>query len=109
MTTQYIETPQAELVHYVTAKGALNSFVKALAIEFASKGVCINMVSPSFMDTDLVADVPNKIKMLIEAKTPLKRLCTVNDVAGAISFLLSDKSNFITGETIRVNGGQVMV
>ena len=47
--------------------------------------------------------------MLIEAKTPLKRLCTTKDVSNAISFLASSESSFITGETIRLNGGQVMI
>jgi 3-oxoacyl-[acyl-carrier protein] reductase len=80
-----------------------------LAIEFAGRGINVNMVSPSMIDTDLLADIPKKVKMLTEAKTPLKRLCTPEDVAEAVSFLMSDKSNFITGETIRVNGGQVMI
>ena len=109
LTTQYIESPNAELLHYITAKAAVQGFVKALAIEYAPKGININMVSPSMTDTELVADVPQKIKMLTEAKTPMKRLCTPEDVANSIVFLLSDKSNFITGETIRVNGGQVMI
>jgi len=109
ITTQYIETPNNELLHYVVSKSAVLGFVKSLAIEFAGRGINVNMVSPSMIDTDLVADIPKKVKMLTEAKTPLKRLCTPEDVAEAVSFLMSDKSNFITGETIRVNGGQVMI
>lgn len=109
LTTQYIESPVSELSHYLISKSALVGFVKSLAIEFASRGINVNMVSPSMIDTDLVADIPKKVKMLTEAKTPLKRLCTPEDVAEAVSFLMSDKSNFITGETIRVNGGQVMI
>lgn len=109
LTTQYIESPVSELSHYLISKSALVGFVKSLAIEFANRGINVNMVSPSMIDTDLVADIPKKVKMLTEAKTPLKRLCTPEDVAEAVSFLMSDKSNFITGETIRVNGGQVML
>ena len=109
LTSQAIETPNSEWLHYIVSKSALAGFVKALAIEFASKGINVNMVSPSMIETDLVADIPKRLKMLIEAKTPLKRMCSPLDVAEAISFLLSDQSNFITGETIRVNGGQVMI
>ncbi len=109
LTTQYIEYPANELLHYVTAKGALNGFAKSLAVEYANKGVRVNMISPSMIDTDLVADVPQKIKMLTEARTPLKKLCTVDDVANAISYLVSNESDFMTGETLRLNGGQIMI
>jgi 3-oxoacyl-[acyl-carrier protein] reductase len=109
LTSQAIETTNSEWLHYIVSKSALHGFAKALAIEYAGKGINVNLVSPSLIDTDLVADIPKKTKMLIEAKTPLKRLCSTNDVAEAIAFLMSEKSDFITGETIRVNGGQVML
>ena len=60
-------------------------------------------------DTDLIADLPEKVRLLTESQTPLRRLASPDDVAGAISFLVSDKSDFMTGETLRVNGGQVML
>jgi 3-oxoacyl-[acyl-carrier protein] reductase len=78
-------------------------------VEYAPKGININLVSPGMVDTDLLADISSRTKMLVEAKTPLKRLCTPKDVAAAVSFLLSDDAGFITGETIRINGGQVMI
>lgn len=109
LTTQAIEQPSAEWLHYITGKSALNGFVKSLAFEMASKGININMVSPSMIDTKLVSEIPKRFKMLTEAKTPLRRLGEVEDVAQAISFLISEKASFITGETIRVNGGQVMI
>ena len=109
LTTQAIETPNSEWLHYITAKSALNGFVKALAFEVASKGININMISPGMIDTELVADIPKKIKMLIEAKTPLKRLCKTSDVANAVAFLTSEASDYMTGETLRLNGGQVMI
>jgi len=57
----------------------------------------------------LIADVPEKIRLLSAAQTPLRTLGTAEDVAGAISFLASEKSNHLTGETIRLNGGQFML
>jgi 3-oxoacyl-[acyl-carrier protein] reductase len=109
LTSQYIETPPNEMLHYVTAKSALSGFAKSLAIEFSPFNINVNMVSPSMIDTDLVSDVPIKQKMLVAAKTPLKKLCTTSDVSNAVSFLLSTGSDFITGETIRINGGIVMI
>lgn len=109
ITTQYTEQMPSELIHYVTSKSALNGFAKAIAIELAPKGIRVNLVSPGMTDTELVSDIPEKIKLLTAAKTPLKRLAKPTDVANAISYLVSDKSDFLTGETIRINGGQVML
>ena len=109
-TTQYIEgTPPAELLAYVTAKSALHGFTKALAVECASNGVTVNMVSPGMTDTELIADIPEKTRLMTAAKTPLRRLAKSEDVAGAVSYLASENADFVTGESIRVNGGQVML
>ena len=109
LTTLYTEKPATELLSYITSKTALNGFVKALAFELAPKGIRINSVSPGMVDTPLIADVPEKVRLLSAAQTPLRTLASAEDVAGAISFLASDKSNYLTGETIRVNGGQFML
>jgi len=109
ITTQYIETPNSQLIHYITAKSALHGFTKALAFELAHKGIRINLVSPGMTDTTLLADIPEKTRLLTEARTPLRRIGVPEDVACAISYLASEKSDFLTGETIRVNGGQVMI
>ncbi len=109
ITTQYTEQMPLELLHYITAKSALNGFAKALAVELAPKGIRVNLVSPSMTDTELISNIPEKVKLLTAAKTPLKRLAKPLDIAEAISYLVSEKSDFITGETIRVNGGQVMI
>jgi 3-oxoacyl-[acyl-carrier protein] reductase len=98
-----------ELVHYITAKSALNGFAKALAVELAPKGIRVNLVSAGMTNTNLIADIPEKVKLITAAKTPLRRLAEPQDIADTISYLVSDKSDFLTGETIRVNGGQVMI
>ena len=61
------------------------------------------------VDTSLIADVPEKVRLLSAAQTPLRVLATPEDVANTIAFLASEKSNYLTGETIRVNGGQYMI
>lgn len=109
ITTQATEQFNSEWLHYITAKSALNGFAKALAVELAPKGIRVNLVSPGMTDTELISDIPEKVKLLTSAKTPLKRLSKPIDIANAISYLVSDKSDFLTGETIRINGGQVMI
>jgi len=103
------DKPNNQWSHYITAKSALIGLTKSLALEFAPKGIHINMVSPSLLDSELTADIPEKTKLLTAAQTPLRRLATSYDVAGAISFLASEKSDFLAGENIRINGGQIML
>ena len=103
------EKSNADWSHYITAKSGLIGLTKSLAFELAPKGIRINMVTPSLVNTELTADIPEKIKLLIAAQTPLRRLALSADVAGVISFLASEKSDFLAGENIRVNGGQVMM
>lgn len=109
ITTQSIESPASQWLHYITAKSGLNGFLRSLAVELAPQGINVNIVSPGMTDTELIADIPEKVRLLTEAKTPLRRLAKPQDIANAISFLASEKSDFLTGETIRVNGGQVMI
>jgi 3-oxoacyl-[acyl-carrier protein] reductase len=103
------EKPNNDWSHYITAKSALIGFTKSLAFELAPKGININMVTPSLVNTELTADIPEKFKLLTASQTPLRRLAKASDVAGAISFLASEKANFLAGENIRINGGQVML
>jgi 3-oxoacyl-[acyl-carrier protein] reductase len=109
-TTQYIEgTPPTELLAYVTAKSALSGFTKSLAVECAPFGITVNMISPGMTDTELIADIPEKTRLMTAAKTPLRRLAEPGDIAGAVSYIASESAGFVTGETLRINGGQVML
>ena len=94
---------------YVTAKSALIGLSKNIAQEIGPSGVRVNMVSPSMVDTDLVSGIPERYRQLTVSQTPLRRLATVDDVAGAVLFLASDLSNFVTGDNILVTGGQIMM
>lgn len=110
ITTQATEnTPPLDWMAYVTAKYALNGFAKSLAMELAAFNIQVNLVSPGMTETNLIADIPEKARMLAAAKVPLKRLATSKDIAGAIGFLASDDAAYVTGETIRINGGQIML
>lgn len=106
--SQATQSPSVDWLPYITAKAALEGFVHALAVELAPRGVRVNMVSPGMTETDQIAEIPERVRLLIAAKTPLRRLASPQDVAEAVAFLASARSDFLTGETIRVNGGQVM-
>jgi 3-oxoacyl-[acyl-carrier protein] reductase len=109
INSQALDNPSADWLPYITAKGALMGFTRALAFELAPKGIRVNSVSPGMTDTDLVSDVPDRVKLVIAAKTPLRRLATTEDIARSVVFLASENSDFLCGETIRVNGGQIMI
>ena len=104
----FSDKPNPNLVHYATAKAALEGFTKAMAFELAPKGIRVNMVSPSMIATDLTADIPEKMKVLSAMNTPLRRLALPEDVAGAVSYLAGNKSDYLSGEVIHINGGQYM-
>jgi 3-oxoacyl-[acyl-carrier protein] reductase len=109
-TTQYTEgTPPSDVMAYVIAKQALNGMAKSLAVELATHGITVNLVSPGMTQTELISEIPEKAKLMTAAKAPLKRLAMPDEVASAVVYLASKEAAYITGETIRINGGQIML
>jgi acetoacetyl-CoA reductase len=94
--------------NYSAAKGGLISFTKALARESAAKGITVNTIAPGYTDTDMVKAVPENVMKALVAQIPAGRLGKPEEIADAIVFLASDKSAYITGETLSVNGGYHM-
>lgn len=94
---------------YVLAKSALQAMTKSLAQELGPKGVRCNLVAPGMTNTTLVSEIPEKARLLTKMQTPLRRLADPTEIAGAIAYLLSDEARHITGETLRVCGGVVMI
>jgi len=94
---------------YVAAKSALMGLSKNLAQELGPKGITVNMVSPSLVDTDMTAGVPDKLREMMVSRTPLRRLATAEDVAGAVLMLVSPYAAFVTGDNLLVTGGDVMI
>ena len=101
--------PPAKMMHYSLSKSALISFTKSLAVEHGPLGIRVNCVSPGMTNTDMIADIPAKAKMVSKMTAPLRQLAQPEDVANTVSFLISADSKHITGETIRVCGGQIMI
>ena len=92
-------------VAYSATKGGINAMTRAMARELGGRGINVNAVAPGYMETDLVADMNHKQLKQIVRRTPLGRPGQVEDVAGVVLFLLSDKARFISGQTIVVDGG----
>lgn len=97
--------PAKGMSAYTVVKFALLGLVRALAVEFADKGIGVNAVSPYTMETPFLAGLPHKYVEISAAQNPRGRNATPTDVVPAIEFLLSDASGFVTGINLPVTGG----
>ena len=91
--------------NYTASKGGVTSMSKSLSLEYAKKNITVNCIAPGFIDTALTEKINEAFKIQLKSKIPLDRLGTAQDIANCVAFLCSDLSNYITGETIHVNGG----
>ncbi len=92
--------------NYSAAKAGVIGFTKALAQETARKGITVNVIAPGYIDTDMVAAVPEKALEGIIASIPVGRLGKAEEIAGAVLYLASEGAAFVTGSTLTINGGQ---
>jgi acetoacetyl-CoA reductase len=97
---------QAGQTNYSAAKAGMIGFTKALAQESASKGITVNCVAPGYIDTEMVAAVPEEQLKKIIATIPVGRLGKAEEIATAVAFLASDGAGFMTGSTLTMNGAQ---
>jgi acetoacetyl-CoA reductase len=95
-------------VNYAAAKSGIHGLTKALAREGARQGVTVNTVAPGYIDTDMVAAVPENVLEKIVARIPVGRLGHADEIARGVAFLASEEAGFITGSTLSINGGQHM-
>jgi 3-oxoacyl-[acyl-carrier protein] reductase len=94
--------------NYVAAKAGVIGFTKAIAKELASRGITVNAIAPGFIQTDMTSILDEEVKKQILAAIPLGRFGTTADVAELVRFLASDAANYITGQTLHIDGGMVM-
>ncbi len=90
-------------LNYSASKAGLIAMTKTLSMELAKRNIRVNAVSPGLIETEMVADIPHINEMI--QQIPLKRMGRADEVAGAVSFLFSEDSTYITGQTLSVNGG----
>ncbi|MFP5022735.1 3-oxoacyl-ACP reductase family protein [Pseudonocardia phyllosphaerae] len=91
--------------NYASSKAGLIGFSKSLAQEVARKGVTVNCVAPGFIETEMVAAVPEKVLEKIISNVPVGRLGQADEIARAVQFLVDDRAGYVTGSVISVNGG----
>lgn len=95
-------------VNYSAAKAGMHGFTKALAQETARKGITVNTVSPGYVETDMVMAIDEKIREQIKAQIPVGRFGQPEEIARLVVFLADEKSSFITGADLSINGGMFM-
>ena len=91
--------------NYAASKAGLIGMSKSLALEYGKKNIKINCISPGFIKSEMTDKISNDFKQILESKISLERFGTPEDVANVVLFLSSEMSDYITGETIHVNGG----
>ncbi len=102
------ETGNAGQTNYTASKGGVIAMTKSFAIEAATSGIRYNSLTPGFIATEMTEVLSDDVKAGINAKIPMNRMGEAKEVAEATAFLLSDHASYITGETLKVNGGMNM-
>ena len=102
-----VGVPPKALSSYTVIKYALLGLMKSLAAEYSDKGITINAVSPSMVETAFLSEIPEKMVEVFAANQPLKRNVTTEEVASLVHFILSDDARYMTGINFPVTGGAV--
>ena len=102
-------TGNAGQTNYTASKAGMTGFTKSLAQEVGSRGITVNCVAPGFIDTEMTKSLSDTYKNQLLSKIPLGRLGSTKDIAHAVTFLASDHADYITGETLHINGGMLMI
>jgi 3-oxoacyl-[acyl-carrier protein] reductase len=105
LTSVIAEAGVAGQVGYAASKAGIIGLTKSLALELASRNICVNAVSPGLIETDMTAHLIKEHQNSIIHRIPLARFGKPEDVAGVVAFLVSEDAGYITGQVIRVNGG----
>ncbi|MCB2181463.1 MAG: 3-oxoacyl-[acyl-carrier-protein] reductase [Desulfobulbaceae bacterium] len=101
-------TGNAGQANYAAAKAGMTGLTRSVARELASRNVTVNGVAPGYIDTDMTRGLPEEVTEKIKAEIPMNSLGTVDDVAAAVLYLVSDEARYVTGQFIHVNGGMFM-
>ncbi len=94
--------------NYAAAKAGIVGFSKSLAQEMGSRGITVNCISPGFIATDMTRKISDEKREQMVSRIPVGRLGEAAEVADLVEFLVSDKAEYITGETVHINGGMYM-
>ena len=95
--------------NYAASKGGMIAMNKSLAQEVASRGVTVNSIAPGFIRTPMTDVLTDDVKAKLMARIPAGKLGEAQDIANVVAFLASDEAQYITGQTININGGMAMI
>ena len=95
--------------NYAASKAGLIAMSKSIAGEVAGRGITANCIAPGFIATPMTENLPDNVKQAMLDRIPMKRMGTSQDIANVVAFLASEESAYITGQTINVNGGMLML
>jgi 3-oxoacyl-[acyl-carrier protein] reductase len=109
LSTSISGVPPKGYSSYNVNKKSLEAITKSIAIEYGNHNICANMISPSMLRTDLMADVPERVKQVLEAQTPLRRLSTLEEIADCVVFLASPQSSYLNGHNMILSGGSTIM
>jgi len=101
-------TGNAGQANYAASKAGIIGLTKSLAKEFASRNIRVNAVAPGFIQSDMTDQLDQEIIANLSVQIPMKRLGDPQDIANTVAFLVSEKSSYLTGQVICVDGGMVM-
>lgn len=105
VSSSLVYRPRAGLAVYAASKAAVDGLTHAFAIELGPRNITVNAVAPALTRTDMTAPIPDEVKDRMRESTPLGRLAEPEDIADAIAFLASDDARWITGRTLKTDGG----
>ena len=95
--------------NYTASKAAISGLVKSLALELSSRNITVNSIAPGFISSNMTDKLNDDQKNAILARIPMKKLGNSDDIAKAVGFLCSENANYITGQTLHVNGGLALI
>lgn len=93
---------------YSATKGAVASAAKSIAREFANRGITVNCIAPGFIETDMTHEMSEEVKAYMLQQIPVGRIGSTKDIAAGVIYLASDEASYVTGQTLRINGGLYM-
>ena len=95
-------------VNYSAAKAGLAGFTRSMAREYASRNITVNCVAPGYIETEMTGQLTDDVQKQIKSEIPLGSFGAVDDIAGAVAYLVAEDGRYVTGQTIHVNGGMYM-
>ena len=109
ITSVVAHTGNPGQVNYTASKAGILGMVKSLALELSTRNITVNCVAPGFIQSNMTDKLNDNQKNAILDKIPMKKLGTSDDIANAVGFLCSDNADYITGQTLHVNGGLALI